>query len=50
MWWEFSQGATKVMTCVVGEGEDGVPDAVAHVDVEHPGVVSKCITMTYECE
>ena len=26
------------MTCVMGEGEDGVPDAVAHVDVEHPEV------------
>ena len=24
------------MTCVMGEGEDGVPDTVAHVDVEHP--------------
>lgn len=24
------------MTCVMREGEDGVPDTVAHIDVEHP--------------
>ena len=24
------------MTCVMGEGEDSVPDTVAHVHVEHP--------------
>ena len=30
------------------EGEDGVPDAVTHVDVEHPEdkyIVSTCISM-----
>ena len=38
MWRDIFQAAKKVMTCVMGEGEDGVPDAVAHIDVEHPEV------------
>ena len=39
----------KVTTCVMREGEDGVPDAVTHIDVEHPEVhsVFRCpMTMT----
>ena len=39
----------QVMTCVMREGEDGVPDTVAHVDVEHPESENRTLLRRVHC-
>ena len=37
------------MTCVMRKGEDGVPDTVAHVDVEYPESENRTLLRRVRC-